>query len=842
MQQLRCVHKAMVEINISSQSDPTTCTDGPSKLLYSKSKVYVHPSSYSKDNVPGFVAIVQQDNPQKTLLSWIPESLARSRRDYDAFVRAEHQDGCQPSIAEENDWVLLQPVPERGESYAFSVPLSTIYSIIVYPPSLTKWYGSLTINVIGGQTLPTLHFHDDESPSTIHQLSSRGQNLPAAKWGGEDLLNRVRTYAHLLRSVLEPDLFLVNPNRQDIEIHSTPTFSDSAVDDILSPLPPQASGSGSGHNLNDRVTYPPSSSVHSPRTTLLSTFSQLTRSITSISNQVLTHPNVHPHLPKPVKSLITADQPQFTRWSDLTGVGEYDSARIYLAKWARLVAEEGERSRKVEVVSKHEALPNKSSSSASLSTTASASEPGSSAETESGSGELGVWEVLRVTKRLGLENIASTRKPGKPIRKSEWDGWFDGWEGKPVVEESWMREEVFKRGIDPGFRSVVWPFLLGVIPWQSTAAERQQIWNRKADMYHALRKSQTLDPEVLAQPEVIEEIHRIEVDCRRTDRNVDMFLAEKGEVDSDGEDAGEQGKNDNVQKMAEILLTYGFFEKELGYVQGMSDLCAPVYVVMKGDEVGTFWCFVEWMERMKQNFLRDQSGMKQQLLTLQQLISVMDSELYGHLEKMESLNLFFCFRWILIAFKREFAFDDVIRLWEVLFTNHYSSQFVLFIALAVLHSHRDVILRYLSEFDEILKYCNDLGGCIDVDSTIAQAEVLFVSFKSLVEDVDRRQALREPRSTDRQGGIHRRKKVNQSAQPMEQNPHEEDQYGDDDFDIPTLPVISDELPMVKTVFDHPSDDTGDDERSLFGVPSGSTWVDLGKSGQTTIFDGPKLRA
>lgn len=35
-----------------------------------------------------------------------------------------------------------------------------------------------------------------------------------------------------------------------------------------------------------------------------------------------------------------------------------------------------------------------------------------------------------------------------------------------------------------------------------------------------------------------------------------------------------------------------------GYVQGMSDLCAPVYVVMDGDEEMTFWCFVKIMERM----------------------------------------------------------------------------------------------------------------------------------------------------------------------------------------------------------------------------------------------------
>lgn len=30
----------------------------------------------------------------------------------------------------------------------------------------------------------------------------------------------------------------------------------------------------------------------------------------------------------------------------------------------------------------------------------------------------------------------------------------------------------------------------------------------------------------------------------------------------------------------------------------MSDLCAPVYVVMGGDEELTFWCFVEIMNRM----------------------------------------------------------------------------------------------------------------------------------------------------------------------------------------------------------------------------------------------------
>lgn len=40
----------------------------------------------------------------------------------------------------------------------------------------------------------------------------------------------------------------------------------------------------------------------------------------------------------------------------------------------------------------------------------------------------------------------------------------------------------------------------------------------------------------------------------------------------------------------------------LGYVQGMSDLCAPVYVVTDADEELTFWCFVSVMDRMVRNF------------------------------------------------------------------------------------------------------------------------------------------------------------------------------------------------------------------------------------------------
>lgn len=92
--------------------------------------------------------------------------------------------------------------------------------------------------------------------------------------------------------------------------------------------------------------------------------------------------------------------------------------------------------------------------------------------------------------------------------------------------------------------------------------------------------------------------------------------------------------NAHVKKMQEILLTYVFAEEGRDYVQGMSDLLSPIYVVCEGDEVLALACFTTLMERMKRNFLRDQSGMKEQLTDLQHLLALMDAPLHKHLGQL----------------------------------------------------------------------------------------------------------------------------------------------------------------------------------------------------------------
>lgn len=96
--------------------------------------------------------------------------------------------------------------------------------------------------------------------------------------------------------------------------------------------------------------------------------------------------------------------------------------------------------------------------------------------------------------------------------------------------------------------------------------------------------------------------------------------------------------------------------------------------------------------------------MRAQLLALDQLVQLMDPQLYLHLQSADSTNFFFFFRMLLVWYKREFEWGDVLRLWETLWTDYFSSSFHLFIALAILEKHRDVIMDHLKHFDEVLKY------------------------------------------------------------------------------------------------------------------------------------------
>lgn len=718
------------------------------KLLFSKSKVYIHPTPSVKDNIPGYIALLEQkasrhDNRPTSsgsresisptsadlLIAWVPEaSLGESAS---VYVKVDLSDGDSPP----KQTYLVPPPPtvttHRGSvgHYAFAIPVSAVYSLLVRPPSIGWWYGSVIINSRAGDSFPALFFHDNECQSTILQKKRRAREFfdPFGEngemfWGGDEVLRWLRRYVHIERSGAEPNIYLVEPSKEDSEAFSG-TLRESSPssighhDNIQSVRRANGRSSDNGalserrrnDNARDAAMDPLMKFVKETGWNIMEKFSKVTTFTRNAAQNVLDDPRIPPQMRRLLRN------PEVQTMQD-----EFDSARIYLARWAMGMADQSDRDRHQRIWTADEVM-------------------------ELEDTDVGEFELVDGTTGLSLEERR------KPVTMKEWNSFFDSQTGRLSVTTDEVKERIFHGGLDPedGVRKEAWLFLLGIYDWYSTADERRAHIASLRDQYVRLKgqwwdRLVDMDEQGEEGEWWREQRFRIEKDVHRTDRTVAIFSGENIPHPDPDSPFSDTGTNVHLEQLKDLLLTYNEYNCELGYVQGMSDLLAPIYAIVQDDAVA-FWAFQHFMDRMERNFLRDQSGMRAQLLALNHLVQFMDPKLYAHLESADSTNFFFFFRMLLVWYKREFEWPDVLRLWETLWTDYLSSSFHLFVALAILERHRDVIMTHLKQFDEVLKYVNELSGTIDLDSTLIRAELLFRRFKRLVEAVDKKQSFPAPR-------------------------------------------------------------------------------------------------
>ncbi|TGO39965.1 hypothetical protein BHYA_0044g00060 [Botrytis hyacinthi] len=709
------------------------------KLLFSKSKVYIHPTPSAKDNIPGYIALLQQkltpgsrptsssskDAKSKTsaslLLAWLPESSLGDS--LNTYVKVDLAEGDSPP---KQSYLVPPPPTTTTHSgsighYAFAIPVSQIYSLLVRPPSLGWWFGSVIINSRAGDSFPALFFHDSECQSTILQKKKRtresfdpfGANGEMF-WGGDEVLRWLRRYVEIERSGAEPNIYLVEPSAEDKE-----AFGDKPVTSALVRRPSSSgarvgSAAGTGSSAyrsaqRDAGMDPVTKFVKEAGWNLMEKFSKVTTFTRRTADSIVENPKVPPQVRRFMKN------PEVQTIQE-----EFDSARIYLARWAMGIAEQSERDKNQRIWTARDVLEME--------------------ETDVGDFELLETEMGSLT----------VREQRKPVTLGEWNKFFDQRTGRLSVTVDEVKERIFHGGLDPedGVRKEAWLFLLGVYEWDSSADERKAVMAALRDEYVKLKGAWwdrliDLGGEGEEGEWWREQKNRIEKDVHRTDRNIPIYAGEDTPHPDPNSPFADVGTNVHLEQMKDMLLTYNEFNRDLGYVQGMSDLLAPIYAVMQDDAIA-FWGFQHFMERMERNFLRDQSGMRSQLLTLDHLVQLMDPKLYLHLQSADSTNFFFFFRMLLVWYKREFAWLDVLHLWEVLWTDYLSQGFHLFIALAILEKHRDVIMTHLQHFDEVLKYVNELSNQIDLESTLVRAEALFRRFQRTVEAIDKKSNFPKP--------------------------------------------------------------------------------------------------
>ena len=556
-------------------------------------------------------------------------------------------------------------------------------------------------------------------------------------WGGDEVLRWLRQYIPVERAEHEMNVYLVEPSEED-----RIGFGVRAKGQQNGHRPSGNSKSDGPQRSQDAGMDPVTRTLKEARWGFLEKFAQVTTFARRTAQTLADHPNMPPQ----ARRLLQNPEVQ-------TIQEEFDSARLYLARWAMGIAEQSEREKNQRIWAAKDIM-------------------------ELEETPVGDFEILEM--QAGGMSLDDKRRP---VTLKEWEGWFD-MSGRLSITADEAKERIFHGGCDSedGVRRKIWPFLLGIFDWHSSKAERQGVLTDRREEYVRLKarwwdrvnssSNHSEDEEEWWKEQRL----RIEKDVHRTDRQVPLFAGEDIPHPDPESPFAEVGSNVHLEQLKDILITYDEFRGGYsqvgsgnvgesrfletngldGYVQGMSDLLAPVYAVCEEDALA-FWCFVGLMERLERNFHRDQAGMHAQLQLCASTLQLIDPELSLHLESCNSGNFFFLFRPLLVQFKREFAFDDILSLWERLWTDYLSNRFHVFFALAVLEKHRTNILMHLRAFDEVLKFFNDLAGRTDLESTLVGAEGLYRRLERTVEAIDRKDHLPAPRET--QGSPPRKERV-----------------------------------------------------------------------------------
>ncbi|CAH4006386.1 unnamed protein product [Pieris brassicae] len=218
-----------------------------------------------------------------------------------------------------------------------------------------------------------------------------------------------------------------------------------------------------------------------------------------------------------------------------------------------------------------------------------------------------------------------------------------------------LREVIYCGGIEPSLRKVVWKHILNVYPEGMTGKERMDYIKKKANEYYTLRakwKDCIQNGKINADLAYVTSMVR--KDVLRTDRHHDFYA---------GSD-----DNQNIASLFNILTTYALYHPTVSYCQGMSDLASPLLVTM-GDEAHAYICLCALMTRLYPNFLLDGEAMTLKFSHLTESLQVYDPDFYNYLKSQQADDLLFCYRWLLLEMKREFAFDDALRMLEVLWAS-----------------------------------------------------------------------------------------------------------------------------------------------------------------------------
>ena len=169
-----------------------------------------------------------------------------------------------------------------------------------------------------------------------------------------------------------------------------------------------------------------------------------------------------------------------------------------------------------------------------------------------------------------------------------------------------------------------------------------------------------------------------------------------------------------------ILYIYAKNNKDVGYVQGMNSILAPIYYCYSMDntcdkeniEADAFWSFSFLMDDIKKIFQQKNDSLKggifDKIVLLELMISKIDKDIFYRLiKKNREDSFYFVIKWISLFFSQQMIMPDILRLWDIIFSEEDRYYFVYLFSLAILeYKKKDILKKDYYEIVENLQNIN----------------------------------------------------------------------------------------------------------------------------------------
>ena len=297
----------------------------------------------------------------------------------------------------------------------------------------------------------------------------------------------------------------------------------------------------------------------------------------------------------------------------------------------------------------------------------------------------------------------------------------------------------------PILRAFTWKLLLNYLPedpkkWEETLNQKRAIYNNykkfsKEKLDLEIKEKNYKSKDVLEQ--IIKDVYRTNTqisffyeptnknlkDKKSQENFLKLFEKRKTCTFNDIDEIYYDNEENEIHAdvLRRILFIYTILCPDISYHQGMNELLAPIYYCYSYDktytdeteediEADSFWSFHYLMSKVSLSFVsaRDK-GLDAKSYIFEKCLEFVDNDIYQKLKALNIRSEYYCYKWFILLFSQEFEINDVLKLWDIIFSKEDIYYFVIYIGIAILIMKKDIIMngemvdamQTLQNFEEI---------------------------------------------------------------------------------------------------------------------------------------------